>query len=56
MMEFHWPQITMFALMGMSLGMVLANHGKPHSDYNAWTGIAGLVINNILLWFGGFWG
>jgi hypothetical protein len=49
------PQIIMIALLAMSLGVYLANHGKPKTgEYNFWVGVIATAIQTALLVWGGF--
>lgn len=51
----NWPQITFIVLLAISLGMSMADHGKPkEGNENAWTALLGTIITVTLLYFGGF--
>lgn len=50
-----WPQIVMIIIYATNLGIGLAKHGEPQSDYNFWSIAIAVTINVILLTCGGFW-
>lgn len=49
-----WPQITMIALMSVSIGINLVKHGERRPDYNVWHALMGTSISCWLLYAGGF--
>ena len=52
-----WPQYTYLALVFLSLGISIANHGQPETGKkNAWYSIIAMAIVLPLLWAGGFFG
>lgn len=53
-MNFGLPQIIYLGLVSLSLGIQIANHGKPRSNENAWAGFIGICITIGLLYWGGF--
>jgi hypothetical protein len=55
-MTFHWPQITMIVLIGMEVGLHMANHGKPRDSYNIWLKLIDAAVLVWLLRAGGFFG
>lgn len=50
----RWPQITMVALYALSLGLNLANHGKPRPPYSFWSAAIATAIEIGILVAGGF--
>jgi len=48
------PQIVLIALYSLSLGISMAQHGKPRENYNAWTSLFAAAIEIGILWWGGF--
>lgn len=49
-------QITMIVLLALSLGISLAQHGKPkQGNESFWRSLIGCAINIGILWWGGFW-
>ena len=49
------PQITIIALYALSLGMTLAQHGKPKTGtHSFWVALIGTAINFGILYWGGF--
>ena len=51
------PQFLIVSLYAMSLGMSLANHGKPREGkHNFWIALFTYVIIMILLKWSGFFG
>lgn len=56
-MILHWPQITLLALYGISIGIIWAKHGQLKTGKeNVGVQFIGIIINAIILYFGGFWG
>ena len=54
-MDLQWPQITYIAITGITLGVQLANHGKPRSgNHDFGASILATAILYVLLWQGGF--
>lgn len=57
-MNIGWPQAIFLALMLVSLGHDLSQHGKPMAPqagtYSAWGTIVAMVLSLALLWWGGF--
>lgn len=53
-MDIGWPQLIYLGLSFLSLGIVIANNGKPREPYNAGSYALGLAITYPLLWWGGF--
>lgn len=51
-----WPQITLIVLMALSLGVTLANHGKPREPYSFGIALVSTAIFWGLLYAGGFFG
>lgn len=50
------PQIIMTALLLLSLGISIAQHGTPKTGHNnAWINFIAVVINIALLYWGGFY-
>ena len=49
-----WPQITLIALIALSLGVHLAKHGERRPDYNIWYSLISASISCWLLYSGGF--
>lgn len=50
-------QIVWIALMAMSLGCTLADHGKLRvKKDNFWIGLASTLLMNAILYLGGFFG
>jgi hypothetical protein len=49
------PQIIMIVLLTMGTTIHIVKHGEPRGDYNMWIGMVALVIEIVLLWWGGFW-
>lgn len=51
------PQIIWIVLTMLGLGIYLAKHGKKKEDnYNFWSALLGVILNCILLYYGGFFG
>jgi hypothetical protein len=50
----HWPQFTYLALVAVSFGMSIAEHGRPRAPADAWASLFSVVVINALLWAGGF--
>lgn len=49
------PQIILLALYFMSFGMTLSEHGKEETKKsNIWTTALSLILQLLLLWWGGF--
>ncbi len=46
--------IITLVLVGISFGIVLVKHGKPHEDYNIWTWLIAVAIQTFLMYMGGF--
>jgi hypothetical protein len=55
-MTMHSPQIIMFVLLLLSLGVSIGTHGKPRKPTNAGAALIAVLIEVGLLWWGGFWG
>jgi hypothetical protein len=54
-MYFGWPQITLFALLMMALGISMKEHGNPKSGaYNAWITFFAVALELFILYSGGF--
>ena len=50
-------QIIMVALYALSLGLYLANHGKPkEGKYSFWTALFSTGLQIFILYMGGFFG
>lgn len=50
-----WPQITMIVLLALSLGVNLADHGKPKDgEHNFTHSLVSVAIFSTLLYCGGF--
>ena len=50
-------QIVWIALMALSLGCTLADHGKTRvKTDNIWIALASVTITNLILYAGGFFG
>lgn len=55
-LHWHWPQITMAALMLIEFGMMLVKWGERRSgNYDFSTVILAPAIMIWILWCGGFW-
>ena len=49
-------QIVMIALLALSAGLNVAEHGKEKTGTNnAWSSIIAVTIMVAVLWWGGFW-
>jgi len=49
------PQLIYIALVLVSFGINLAEHGKPRTGkYNAWISFFSLIIAMTILYYGGF--
>lgn len=54
-MYFGWPQVTLFALLMISLGISMKEHGNPKSGtYNAWVTFIAVIVELFILYSGGF--
>lgn len=53
-MTIGWPQGIFLALIILSDGIALANHGEPKGNYNFFTSLVGTALTVSLLWWGGF--
>lgn len=54
-MEFNIWNLAYLLLMSLSLGIVLAKHGKPREDeYNFWVSLLSFAMWFFLLYKGGF--
>ena len=50
-------RIVFTVWLALGLGITLAKHGEPRSDYyNFWTGLISAVLQVLLLCGGGFYG
>lgn len=53
-------RIIMIVLFAMDLGINLAKHKEKRegsaAEYNFWTATISIIIQVIILYFGGFWG
>jgi len=50
------PQIIMIALFAMGLGVNISKHGQQKDQrYNGFTHVVFIIINSIILYYGGFW-
>lgn len=54
MIKFGLPQIIWLALGIFSIAFVAVHHGEEREPYNVNTEIAGFLIANALLFWGGF--
>lgn len=54
MIKFGLPQIIWLALGFFSIAFVAVHHGEEREPYNVNTEIAGFLIANALLFWGGF--
>ena len=52
----HAPQIILFVLMGLEIGVVMSKHGQPRPPFHLGYTLAGLVVVLALLAWGGFFG
>jgi hypothetical protein len=52
--KFGLPQIIWLALGIFGIAFVAIHHGEEHEPYNVNTEIAGFLIANALLFWGGF--
>lgn len=52
----RWPQIIIIVLYAASLGIAAAKHGEPRENYSFWTTLFAVIIEALLLYWGGFWG
>ena len=50
----QWPQYTYLALVILSLGMSIEEHGNPRKPANAWAAVIGVAVSMWLLYMGGF--
>jgi hypothetical protein len=51
-----WPQITVLAMMAISLLLIAALNGKPRvGEYNFSVSLWATALNIWILWMGGFW-
>jgi len=48
------PQIIILTVAGANLLFVANKHGKDEGKYNFWASLFGVVINLVLLIWGGF--
>lgn len=48
------PQIILISMYALGLGVTIARHGKPREPHDAWVALFGLVVQFLLLWWGGF--
>jgi hypothetical protein len=53
-MHIGWPQGIYLALVFLSLGIGIANHGRPRPPYNGGLHVVGVLIVLPLLYWGGF--
>lgn len=53
-MNIGWPQGITLGLLILSLGVALAEHGRPRGPSNAWMTLIATIIHIALLWWGGF--
>lgn len=54
-MTLHWPQICVLVFLAVSLGMHLADHGKPKEGKEKfWAALFSASLFLFLLWKGGF--
>jgi hypothetical protein len=49
-----WPQVTMIALLAMSVGISIAKHGESRPPFSAWAAMINAGISSGLLYAGGF--
>lgn len=49
-----WPQYVYLGLICFSLGLSIADHGRPRERENAWVSVAAVALSMFLLWQGGF--
>ena len=50
------PQIILLAMYSISFGIALANDGKQGSEISARRTFIAILIEMIILYYGGFWG
>ena len=51
------PQIIFIGIFFISLLLVANKHGKPKTgNENFWINFAAVIIEILILWWGGFWG
>lgn len=48
------PQAVLLVLYGLSLALNIRDHGKPREPTNAWTALVSMVLQIVILWWGGF--
>lgn len=52
-----WPQVTYVGLIALSLGITLAQHGKPRTgNFNVVHSLIGASITTGVVYAGGFFG
>jgi hypothetical protein len=50
------PQLLLVVLCLLSMGITIEKHGKPREgNENAWFSFISLIIQFVILWWGGFW-
>ena len=50
-----WPQIILLLWLFIAICYVANQHGNPREPYNFWALLVGMVLEVLLLWWGGFW-
>ena len=48
------PQIIIICLLCMSFTIAAVKHGESKGEYNVWHSIIAIIINVIILYYGGF--
>jgi hypothetical protein len=52
---FGWPQIAWIVCVGVSLGINMAEHGKPHTGkHNVVYPMLAMSLSVVFLYYGGF--
>lgn len=41
--------------MALVLVVSMSNHGHPRGNYNAGSALFGIIVEALVLWWGGFW-
>lgn len=50
------PQLIIIVLFAMGLAVNISRHGEQEDQkYNGWAHLFYLIINTIILYYGGFW-
>jgi len=49
------PQIIIIIFYTITFTGHLIKHGQPQPKYNVWSTLLGLIINGVILYWGGFW-